>query len=153
MRVLGLDIATSSGWSLLEGSYNATSYGKFVLEGNIEKRLERLREAVEGLINDFKPDLIMLEDVYFGRNTQTYKTLCMYQAIVLLVAHDHQVEIQLITASQWKSTNEVRGRGRTEQKRAAQVVVQEKFGLKVVQDIVDSLLIAQHHFNIELNWE
>ena len=153
MKVLGLDIATSSGWSLLEGSYCATSYGKFVLEGNIEEKLERLLEVVRGLINDFKPGLIILEDVYFGRNTQTYKTLCMYQAIVLLAAHEHQIEVRLITASQWKSSNEVRGRGRTEQKRAAQVVVQEKFGLKVVQDIADSLLIAQHHFNTELNWE
>lgn len=153
MKVLGLDIAQSSGYCILEGSYNATDYGRFVLEGSIEERLKALREHIESLVVKHKPDLIMLEDVYFGRNTQTYKTLCMYQAIVLLVAHDHQVEVRLITASQWKSSNEVRGRGRTEQKRAAQVVVQEHFGLKVVQDIVDSLLIAQHHFNTELNWE
>jgi len=153
MKVLGLDIAQSSGYCILEGSYNATDYGRFVLEGNVGERLKALREHVEGLVVKHQPDLIMLEDVYFGRNTQTYKTLCMYQSIVLLVAHEHQIEVQLITASQWKSSNEVRGRGRTEQKRNAQAVVQEKFDAKVVQDIADSLLIAQHHFNTELNWE
>ena len=52
--------------------------------------------------------------------------------------------LELIHSQSWKSTCEIKGRARAEQKRNAQEFVTNTYGIKATQDECDAICIGTH---------
>lgn len=100
MKILALDVSGSAtGWASGEG-HTLKDYGKFI--SNLKKsRGERLYDFaiwLELLFDKYKPDLILIEKPYLGRNSKVLANLSRFIAIVELVAYQ---KLQLEIEEEW----------------------------------------------------
>lgn len=77
-------------------------------------RLVKLHSEMEDLIIKFKPDLIILEMLFFGANMKTAIAVGQARGVIMLSAGKHQVPIQEYTGLQVKLM--VAGSGRSDKK-------------------------------------
>ncbi|MBI3486358.1 crossover junction endodeoxyribonuclease RuvC [Candidatus Daviesbacteria bacterium] len=78
------------------------------------KRLVTLNHGIEGLVEKFKPDLIVIEMLFFGANTRTAISVGQARGVIMLSAGFHNVPIQEYTGLQVKLM--VAGSGRADKK-------------------------------------
>jgi len=101
VRILALDVSTkSTGWFVAK-----RSCGTVVppVKESLPKRLSYFRKQVEKLILRYKPDIIVLEDVYYQPrkgSIHTLKSLSQFAGVVLEVAGTHAVPVEIMTATQ-----------------------------------------------------
>lgn len=150
MRVLALDQASrTSGWAVFEDG-ELFNYGKFsATQADVGDRLYYIRKEVIGLIDKFDIDEVVFEDIQLqgnvANNVQTFKAL----AEVFGVLHELFVELKMprtaVLSTVWKSTLGIKGKDRTAQKKAAQVWVEQNYGVKPTQDECDAICIGAHY--------
>lgn len=78
------------------------------------KRLVQLHEGMESVIGRFKPDLIVIELLFFGANTRTAISVGQARGVVMLSAGIHTVPIHEYTGPQVKLM--IAGSGRADKK-------------------------------------
>lgn len=158
-NILALDQSSrTSGYAIFRDG-QLYSHGTFtVTDSDIGDRLYKIRSKVLELIEDFDIDEVVLEDIYMDgqrvNNVNTFKVL----AEVFGVIYELLVELQLprtaVLASTWKSTCEIKGKTRPEQKRNAQQYVLNTYKVKATQDACDAICIGTHIIKQnETNWE
>lgn len=160
-NILALDQSSrTTGYAIFRDGY-LYSHGTFtVTDDHIGTRLYKIRQKVSELINDFNINEVAIEDIYLDKskinNVNTYKIL----AEVFGVIEEYLVEIKMpysaVLAGTWKSTCNVKGRTRPEQKRNAQQFVLDTYNVKAVQDACDAICIGTHIIKkneSEINWE
>ena len=162
MRILALDQASRvSGWAIYDG-INLEKYGKIDLNkyDDIGDRLHLLRIKVRNLIEDYHIDKVILEDIYMDgqhiNNVQTFKILAEVFGVLYELCIDINIPVEAVLAGTWKSTLNIKGKTRPEQKRNAQKWVQEKYHESPTQDEVDAICIGAHiiqRSELEYNWE
>lgn len=83
LKILSLDISSvSTGWCLFKGS-TLKDYGKIVI-GNYKDLHERMvvfKDTLEKILKKYKPDIVLVEDVWMGTNASTSKTLAKFCGI------------------------------------------------------------------------
>jgi crossover junction endodeoxyribonuclease RuvC len=90
--ILALDVSSSStGYAVLRaGRWNksSTSYGTIKISSKLSlaKRLVEFRDEVQALIKRVKPTLIIIEDVFSGRNIKTMKLLARFSGVAIEVS-------------------------------------------------------------------
>ena len=146
MIVLAFDQAYSgaTGWAVFSG-HDLVDYGKFETGGN----LKLFNNHVAPLLATHNPDRIYYEGIYNNNNANTFKRLAQVQGALLSLCEDAE-EVYPTT---WRSVLKLRARGRTAQKQEAQAYVLEHFGIKVVQDVADAILIGYSQVSQEINFE
>lgn len=160
MRILALDQSSRvSGWAVFDED-QLIGYGKINLskETEIGERLHTLRNSVSDLIKEFKIDKVILEDIYMDgqrvNNVQTFKVLAEVFGVLFELCIDLKIPVEAVLAGTWKSTLNIKGKTRTEQKRAAQAWVQENYNIKTSQDTVDAICIGAHIIRQNINnWD
>ena len=78
------------------------------------KRLVKLHHGIEGVIEKHKPDLIVIEMLFFGANTRTAISVGQARGVIMLSAGRHNVPIHEYTGPQVKLM--VAGGGRADKK-------------------------------------
>ncbi len=78
------------------------------------KRLVQLHHGIEGVIEKHKPDLIVIEMLFFGANTRTAISVGQARGVIMLSAGRHSVPIHEYTGPQVKLM--VAGGGRADKK-------------------------------------
>ena len=165
-KLISLDQALNvTGYSVFEDG-SLSSYNKFTTSEGVEtaKKLEQIREFIIELIEEENPDEVAIEEIQLQQipgtsahgNVETFKKLAYVQAILLEVFSEKEIKYHIVSSASWKSTCGVKGRGRAEQKRNAQIFVQEEYGIKAIQDICDSICIGKHvieEANKVINWD
>jgi Holliday junction resolvasome RuvABC endonuclease subunit len=68
MKVLALDIATTTGWALLDGAIRT---GLWVLAGTRGERCEQLDARLVWAVGEWRPDIVAFEEVMFHRGGRT----------------------------------------------------------------------------------
>lgn len=151
MKILALDQSSRvSGWAVFDDG-ELIEYGKIDLskESQIGERLHKLRQLIFNMIKELNIDKVILEDIYMDgqkiNNIQTFKVLAEVFGVLFELCIDLNIPVEAVLAGTWKSTLNIKGKTRPEQKRAAQAWVQENYGLKVVQDIADAICIGSHY--------
>ncbi|MEG0153065.1 hypothetical protein [Clostridium sp.] len=142
------------------------SYDKFDTSNGVDTsiKLKEIRDIISSLLDEQKPNQIAFEEIQLQQipgssahgNVETFKKLAYVQAIFLEICAERQLEYSIVPSVSWKSTCGIKGRGRAEQKKNAQVYVLHEYGIKPIQDIVDSICIGMHvieEANKETNWE
>lgn len=149
-RLLALDQASKvTGWAIFEDG-KLEKYGKISLDDpNIDIRLVQLRQNIWALIESENIDEVVFEDIQFQdkvpNNVQTFKILAEVYGVVGALLQENKIPHTSVLAASWKSTLDIKGYNRAEQKRNAQKYVEQNYNLHVIQDIADAICIGTHH--------
>ncbi|HEX5224357.1 MAG TPA: crossover junction endodeoxyribonuclease RuvC [Solirubrobacteraceae bacterium] len=129
MIVLGVDPGlANTGYGVLATGARAPG-GLAALDGGvietpaglpIERRLARLHEAVEALLEEHRPDALAVEELYFGANARSAFAVGQARGVVLVAAGRRGLECSGYTPQQVKGA--VCGTGRADKQQVARMV-------------------------------
>lgn len=148
MRVLGIDPGTAlmgSGVVIAEGSrLRAVAYGALETPAGmpVAERLRVLYRAVRDLIATHRPDVLAVEELFFGRNVTTAIHVGQARGVVLLAAAETGLAVAEYTPAQVKQA--VCGYGRAD-KTQVQKMVKTLLNLPAPprpDDVADALAVA-----------
>ena len=152
-RILAIDDATQvSGWAIFDDKELVT-YGKVQLtQTDPIERISRMRQWLINMIQNWNIDKIAIEDIQLQKFTNkaggesnavvTYKTLAQLQGVLLVTCYEMKKPCVTIFASTWRSHCKITAKQRTDQKRAAQLLVKNKFNIDATQDEADAICIG-----------
>ena len=164
--VLSLDQSTTAtGWALFEEG-KLKDFGIYKPSGERDQRIEKTRlwvkSKIEELVTKEPIELtLVLEDIQMQRNVETFKSLAHLQGVLINLGFQKKQEKELVDSveyysSAWKSTCNIKGRKRKEQKESAQKHVLHTYGVTAPEDVCDAICLGEHHLykaNSELNFE
>ena len=151
MRILGIDPGFAiTGYSVID--YVGNKF-KLITAGAIETkagisfpvRLNKIYEDLNTIIEEYKPEAMAVEELFFNNNIKTGINVAQARGIVLVVGYRNGVPIFEYTPLQVKQA--VVGYGRAEKKQV-QKMVQSILKVEKVpklDDITDSMAIAICH--------
>lgn len=160
MRLLALDQSSHiSGYSIfIDGKLE--KYGKFEYDDpEVGKRLLKIKRQIEKLVKEYQINHLAFEDIQLQNNfngvvnVKTHKILAEVFGVCELTAVELGIKYDIIHSQTWKSTCNIKGRARAEQKQNAQKFVSDTYGIKATQDECDAICIGTHvvHEN-QNNW-
>ncbi len=153
MRVLGIDPGSQTlGWGVVEGSglkYSVVDFGtiKSSSRENFSKRVLKMFEGIESVIEKFQPDVLSVEEAFYATNVKVALKLGQVRGVVLLAGEKSGLEIAEYSPRLIKQT--VVGYGNAE-KHQVQEMVRILLRLKnkpEPHDAADALAIAICHFH------
>lgn len=153
-RVLAIDQATvNSGWALYET-------GKLIGHGVIHiaekydtiERISQVNQEVKRRITEYNPDIVLLEDIQLQEGNSkmgvvgitTFKVLAQLLGVLCTTLHDLKIETVVVPPATWRAHVGVKGRTRTDKKKSGQLLVKQKYGITIVNDEADAILIGQY---------
>lgn len=149
MVILGIDPGTATtGYGVVfgdgAGNLVARAYGCVRTEPGVsaELRLLKIHRQLTALVQEFSPDVISIEQIFFNKNVTTALSVGHARGIALLVAAQHGISISEFTPLQVKQT--VAGYGRAD-KRQVQQMVRTLLALQTdpkPDDAADALALA-----------
>ena len=155
IRTIALDDATNiTGWAVYDNK-ELIAYGKFELtQRDTIERISKIRQWLINMIDNWRPDKIAIEDIqlqtFMGRNghseaaVTTYKVLAQLQGVLLTTCFEKSIPYAVVHAATWRAHCKITAKARTDQKRAAQLYVQNKFDKNVTQDEADAICIGAY---------
>lgn len=145
MRLLALDQASrTSGYAIFDGIELIKSGTIDLDDDSVGKRLHKLRQQIISMVKEYEITDIIFEDIQLQAtaNAQTYKVLAEVYGIIDELGEELNIPTKSIHASEWRSILNIKGRQRTEQKKAAQAYVAVRCNKKVSQDEADAICIG-----------
>lgn len=151
MMVLGIDPGIGRcGWGLIRSQKSVVSsldYGCIETEAGtrVEDRLLIISNEIEGLIEKYKPDVMAIEELFFGANSKTALVVGQARGVILLSAGKNSLPVAIYTPLQVKMA--LTGYGRADKNQIGQMV---KVILKLekipkIDDTSDALAVAIAH--------
>ena len=146
MKILAFDQSSKlSGWSLFEDN-------KYSCSGVIDKskikdsdrRIGEMGLKICEKIQELKPDCVIIENVQQQAGIATVILLSRLQGFILGWCYAHNIRIEIIGPSQWRSTLSFRqgaGVKRKELKAQSIEYVKSNYGLDVSEDEAESICI------------
>lgn len=151
MRIIGIDPGIAiMGYGILDYAYNRFSvvnYGSVITtnKDSMPKRLEILYNSLWDILNEYKPDAVAFEELFFNQNAKTAIIVGQARGTAVLCAQKRGIDIYEYTPLQVKQA--VVGYGRAEKKQIQQMV-KMILNLKEIpkpDDTADALAIAICH--------
>lgn len=146
MKILAFDQSSKlSGWSLFED--NKYSCSGVIDKSKIKDSDRRIREmglAICEKIQELKPNCVIIENVQQQSGVSTVILLSRLQGFILGWCYAHNVRIEIIGPSQWRSTLSFKqgaGIKRKELKAQSIEYVKLKYKLDVSEDEAESICI------------
>lgn len=151
MRILGIDPGFAiTGYSVID--YEGNRF-KLITSGAIETkagvsfplRLTKIFDDMQMLVNEYKPDAISVEELFFNNNIKTGIKVAEARGIILLVGSKSGIPTYEYTPLQVKQA--VVGYGRAEKKQVQKMVqsILKVEKIPKLDDITDSMAIAICH--------
>ena len=153
MKVLGIDPGSQTlGWGVVEGSglkYSLIDFGtvKSSPRQSFSKRLLKIYDELEKVIEKFQPDVLSVEEAFYANNVKVALKLGQVRGAILLLGEKSNLEIAEYSPRLIKQT--VVGYGNAE-KHQVQEMVRLLLKMKTVpqpHDAADALAIAICHFH------
>lgn len=152
MVILGIDPGTASmGWGVVnieKDKPKLASHGVVRTKPDMvmPKRLDILYSSLSEIADDYKPELIVIESLFFNTNAKTAISVGQARGVSMLVAARNNIIVTEYTALQAKKA--ITGYGRAD-KKEMQKAVKKILGLKKVikpDDANDGVAMALCHF-------
>lgn len=149
MKILALDQASrTTGYSIYENG-SLIQHGKFTFtDDDFGIRLTKIRNKIKSLLTDFAIDELIYEDIQLqdsaNNNVDTFKKLAQVYGVVTQLATELAIPHKTFYSTVWKSGIGVKGKNRTEQKKAAQELVFQLYGIKASEDECDAICIGRY---------
>ncbi len=108
-------------------------------------RLEKIYNDLEQIIDNFKPDAMSIEELFFNNNAKTAINVAQARGVILVTAKKNNIPIYEYTPLQIKQA--VVGYGRADKKQVQSMVkmILNKEELPKLDDTTDSMAIAICH--------
>ena len=157
MFVLGIDPGlTRCGYGLVEGSFDGLESFRAIKAGvvetdpatPVEKRLSQLLVELRDLMNETKPDAVVVERVFYQRNAKTAIPVALASGVAVALAGAIDIPVRQFTAQEVKLA--VTGYGAAG-KLQVQEMVAKLCGLAEIPkpaDAADALALAITYFMI-----
>jgi Holliday junction resolvasome RuvABC endonuclease subunit len=150
VRVLGLDLALSTGWALATGRDEIDAYGAVTIRGKDGKRFYNAYEKYSELIEKNEPDFLYFEEVNFSKYRLAYASYCRLSSIAMMVAYEWGVPHGGVDTSTiktwWAGSSRADKAAMCEacRKRSGVAVYPrtEKYGSKAQEDMADAIAVA-----------
>ena len=152
MRILGIDPGTNvTGYGLIEkrrSTYAVIRYGEIKSKKNqpLSRRLASIYTELIGIIEEIQPEIISLEDIFYGKNIQSLIKQGHVRGIIILAASLSGIPVYEYSPLEVKKA--VVGYGMADKQQIQQMV---KSILKLPElpppDAADALAIAICHAN------
>ena len=151
MKILGIDPGTArTGYGSIRSvgkKMTCLDYGciETSQEESDAKRLVRTHHAVKKILEKEKPDLVIVERLFFFKNMKTVMTVSQSRGVILMACEQKKVPIVEYTPLQIKQS--LSGYGRA-QKKEVQECVKKHLGLEEIprpDDAADALAGAICH--------
>ena len=141
--ILALDQSyRCTGWCVFDRqSKELIDYGKH--SGNT---LLGCKDQLVELINEWEPEVVLLESVQQQRNVNTFKLLSELLGVLKVCVLERGIEFEEVHVMKWRAKNEIYAKDRADAKRQAQAKVQELYGVKPTQDEAEAILIGRYFF-------
>jgi crossover junction endodeoxyribonuclease RuvC len=148
MIILGIDPGFArTGYGVIEEknkNLRMLDYGCLSTPAGLifEKRLKKIREGLTSLIKKFKPDVCVVEKIFFCKNAKTAIDVGQARGVVILTAAEKNLKILEFTPLQVKQF--ITGYGRAE-KGQIQKMIKILLNLKEIpkpDDAADALALA-----------
>ncbi|MFH1454279.1 MAG: crossover junction endodeoxyribonuclease RuvC [Armatimonadota bacterium] len=155
MIILGIDPGTATtGYGIIHTSGDVVDlikYGCIKTSSDTEKkyRLKQIYEALTLLIDEYNPDILAVELLFFNKNTKTALSIGEVRGIIFLACAVKNVKLFEYTPLQVKNT--LVGYGRADKNQMKQMV-QLQFNLEkppTPDDAADAVAIALCHLASE----
>lgn len=155
MRILGLDPGTATtGYGIVdveEGEFTAVTYGVITTPANMPmpQRLQIIQQELQQLLDEYKPDSVGIEEVFFGRNVTTAITVGQARGVLLLTLANAGLPIGEYSPPKIKDA--VTGYGKAD-KAQVQMMVRNLLDLEETprpDDAADGLAVAITHYNYQ----
>ncbi|MBQ2713691.1 MAG: crossover junction endodeoxyribonuclease RuvC [Clostridia bacterium] len=154
MRILGIDPGYGIiGFGVIEsefGKIRVVDYGAVTTpkEMSLPERLMIIQESFEKILEEYKPDEIAIEELFFFRNLTTVIPVAEARGVILTTCYKKCKNLFEYTPLQIKQA--LTGNGRAE-KQQVQFMVKNVLGLGAVpkpDDTADALAVAICHSQI-----
>lgn len=144
-RLIALDNATHiTGWAIFDGK-ELISYGKYTVKSEeTSDRILEMGDWLSNLLIQWEPNTIILEDIQQQNNVNTFKVLAKLQGVLEYVSKKNNADYYIISPSTWKSNAGVKGKSRVDQKKSAQLIVQQLYNIQATQDECDAILLGKY---------
>lgn len=155
MRILGLDPGTATtGYGIVdveEGEFTAVTYGVIKTPANLEMpyRLQMIQQELQQLLDEYQPDSVGVEEVFFGRNATTAITVGQARGVLLLTLANAGLPIGEYSPPKIKDA--VTGYGKAD-KAQVQMMVRNLLNLEETprpDDAADGLAVAITHYHYQ----
>lgn len=147
MLILGLDPGSVRvGYGLVKKNKNELVFIKGGLLKIINKekgqRLLELEKDFSGLLKKNKPDLVVLEKLFFMKNIKTAMDVAQSRGVLTLLAVKHKIPVLEISPSEIKIS--VTGYGRADKKAVAKMaaIILKVPKFKEIDDVTDAIAAA-----------
>ena len=133
MIILGIDPGTATmGYGIIkkEGmELTCLEYGLIKTKKSLPdaERLKKIDRDLKDLFNEFSPDVLAIEKVYFSKNVKTAMTVSQAKGVAMLRASKAEIKVYEFTPSQIKAT--VAGHGKAK-KMQVQKMIKSQLNLK-----------------------
>lgn len=153
MRVIGIDPGTAIvGYGIIDfknNKYEVINYGVITTSkiSPIEERLHIIYKELSHILDEYKPEYIAIEDLFYFKNNKTIISVSQARGVILLAAQEREIKISNYTPLQVKIG--VTGYGKAEKKQV-QFMIQKFLNLDEIpkpDDAADALAIAFTHIN------
>ncbi|PMQ02355.1 MAG: crossover junction endodeoxyribonuclease RuvC [Dictyoglomus sp. NZ13-RE01] len=148
MLILGIDPGTATiGYGLVDFNnkkLKIVDYGVLTTpkEWVVEKRLNYVYMEISNILEKYNPDVVVMENVYFYKNTKTAINVAQAQGVIMLSTYQHNIKLQTFTPLEVKQTIVGYGRATKEQ---MQIMVKELLQLEEIpkpDDAADALALC-----------
>ncbi len=107
----------------------------------MSKKLEEIYIIISNIIDEYKPDLLSIESVFYAKNVQSTIKLAHARAIPILIAQINKIPVYQFTPLEVKQS--VVGYGRAEKQQVQEMVkILLKLDKKAPADASDALALA-----------
>jgi crossover junction endodeoxyribonuclease RuvC len=153
MKILGIDPGYATlGWGIIEqkgSSFYPVAYGAIFTKADepMEKRLQIIYNSLGAIIDEYQPDGMSVEELFFNTNTKTAILVSQARGVIILAAAEKSVPFYEYTPLQIKQA--LVGYGRAD-KNQVQQMVKRILSLDTIpkpDDTADALAAAVCHCN------
>ncbi len=155
MRIIGIDPGTiCCGYGIIETGRGRSDYihvtsGEIKLKPKalLQNRLKSVYDSLKSTINEYNPDQLCLEKIFYHKSIRSSMTLGSVRGIVLLLAAEHDLPLFEYNPTELKMA--LTGYGRAE-KRQVQEMVKRILKLDASprsEDSTDALALCICHIN------
>lgn len=152
-------LATDSGlektgfclFKIIKNSFNIVDFGLIKTEKklSIEKRLIKIYQELEKLINVYKPKILILEQLFFNSNKKTLISIAQAQGVLITLAGQKNLKVKFLTPLEIKQTVTGYGRADKEQVRKMVKLILPTIKLPKSDDIIDAVACGLSFFYLK----
>jgi crossover junction endodeoxyribonuclease RuvC len=158
MVILGIDSSTTStGWGVIDTKFSdelrLIDYGSIKPPKQLETidRVIHISKELRRILQDFKPELIVIEEMNVTRNMKTIRALAGLLTEIEVMLRNRQALYVKMTPSEWRKKVGIKCKNdRGMLKKASIEYVLEKYNEKVTDDEADAICIAEAGSEVEV---